>query len=74
MTWNRTPIFVYGVVASVGMAIPAFPMFMASQVLLGLDRTMGAQVYVASGGGSPGVYANLCGRLGHPGGAVGGGP
>ena len=66
MTWNRTPIFVYGVVASVGLAIPAFPMFMASQVMLGLDRTMGAQFYVASGGGSPWLYANLFWLMGHP--------
>ena len=66
MTWNRTPIFVYGVVASVGMAIPAFPMFMGSQILLGLDRTMGAQFYVASGGGSPWLYANLFWLMGHP--------
>ncbi|MGB8650440.1 MAG: cbb3-type cytochrome c oxidase subunit I, partial [Mycobacteriales bacterium] len=29
MTWNRTPIFVYGAVASVALALPAFPMFMA---------------------------------------------
>src|SRR5674476_886468 len=66
MTWNRTPIFVYGVVASVGLAIPAFPMFMASQVLLGLDRTMGARFYIASGGGNPWLYANLFWLMGHP--------
>jgi len=54
------------VVASVGLAIPAFPMFMASQVLLGLDRTMGAQFYIASGGGSPWLYANLFWLMGHP--------
>lgn len=66
MTWNRTPIFVYGTVASVGLAIPAFPMFMASQVLLGVDRTMGGQFYVASGGGSPWLYANLFWLMGHP--------
>ena len=66
MTWNRTPIFVYGTVASVGLAIPAFPMFMASQVLLGVDRTMGGQFYVATGGGSPWLYANLFWLMGHP--------
>ncbi len=66
MTWNRTPIFVWGVLASVGLAIPAFPMFMASMVLLGLDRTQGANFYVASGGGSPWLYANLFWLMGHP--------
>ena len=66
MTWNRTPIFVWGVLASVGLAIPAFPMFMASMVLLGLDRTETANFYVASGGGSPWLYANLFWLMGHP--------
>ena len=66
MTWNRTPIFVWGTMASVGLAIPAFPMFMASMVLLGMDRTTEAQFYVASGGGSPWLYANLFWLMGHP--------
>ncbi|MCW2523553.1 MAG: Cytochrome-c oxidase [Frankiales bacterium] len=66
MSWNRTPIFVYGTVASVGLAIPAFPMFMASQILLQVDRTQGGQFFVASGGGSPWLYANLFWLMGHP--------
>jgi cytochrome c oxidase subunit 1 len=66
MTWNRTPIFVWGVLASVGLAIPAFPMFMASMVLLGIDRTNEANFYVASGGGSPWLYDNLFWLMGHP--------
>jgi cytochrome c oxidase subunit 1 len=66
MSWNRTPIFVYGTVASVGVAIPAFPLFMASQVLLQVDRTQGGQFFVASGGGSPWLYANLFWLMGHP--------
>jgi cytochrome c oxidase subunit I len=66
MTWNRTPIFVWGTMASVGLAIPAFPMFMSAMVLLGLDRTAGAQFFVASGGGSPWLYANLFWIMGHP--------
>jgi cytochrome c oxidase subunit 1 len=66
MTWNRTPIFVYGVVASVGLAIPAFPFFMSAQVLLGVDRAAGGQFFVAAGGGSPWLYANLFWIMGHP--------
>ncbi len=66
MTWNRTPIFVWGTMASVGLAIPAFPMFMAAMVLLGVDRTMGGQFYVAAGGGSPWLYQNLFWLMGHP--------
>ncbi|MEO6700859.1 MAG: cbb3-type cytochrome c oxidase subunit I [Jatrophihabitantaceae bacterium] len=66
MSWNRTPIFVYGTIASVGLAIPAFPMFMASQVLLQVDRTQGGNFFVASGGGSPWLYSNLFWLMGHP--------
>lgn len=66
MTWNRTPIFVFGVVASVGLAIPAFPMFMAAQVLLWLDRATGATFYNAALGGSPWLYQNLFWLMGHP--------
>jgi cytochrome c oxidase subunit 1 len=66
MSWRRTPIFVFGTVASVGLALPAFPLFMASQILLQVDRTQGGQFYVASGGGSPWLYANLFWLMGHP--------
>ena len=66
MTWTRTPIFVYGVVASVGLAIPAFPTFMAAQVLSGLDRGVGTSFYTAGGGGSGWLYANLFWLMGHP--------
>lgn len=66
MTWNRTPIFVYGVVASVGLAIPAFPMFMTAEVLLGVDRGLGGNFYVASAGGQPWLYQNLFWLMGHP--------
>lgn len=66
MTWTRTPIFVYGVVASVGLAIPVFPAFMASQVLSGLDRAVGTTFYDPDGGGSGWLYANLFWIMGHP--------
>ena len=66
MTWTRTPIFVYGVVASVGLAIPVFPAFMASQVLSGLDRAAGTTWYDPAGGGSGWLYANLFWLMGHP--------
>lgn len=59
MTWTRTPIFVYGVVASVGLAIPVFPAFMASQVISGLDRAAGTTMFDPTGGGSGWLYASL---------------
>jgi len=66
MTWNRTPIFDFGVVASVGVAIPAFPMFMTAQVLLWLDQATGATFYNSALGGSPWLYQNLFRLMGHP--------
>lgn len=66
MTWNRTPIFVYGVVASVGLAIPAFPTFMASQIISGVDRTTGTVFYDTAAGGSDWLYTNLFWLMGHP--------
>ena len=66
MTWNRTPIFVFGSVTSVALGLIAFPMFMVSMVLLGMDRTLGATFYVASGGGSAWLYSNLFWLMGHP--------
>ncbi|MGO9295846.1 MAG: cbb3-type cytochrome c oxidase subunit I [Streptosporangiaceae bacterium] len=66
MTWTRTPIFVYGVVASVALGLAAFPMFMVSQVLEGLDRTTGTVFYDAFSGGSVWLYQNLFWLMGHP--------
>ena len=57
MTWNRTPIFVYGAVVSVALAIPAFPMFMASQIFSLMDRGIGTTFYNATGGGSAWLYS-----------------
>ena len=66
MTWNRTPIFVYGVVASVGLALPAFPTFMAAQVISGVDRTTGTVFYDTAAGGNDWLYTNLFWLMGHP--------
>ncbi len=66
MTWNRTPIFAYGTVASVGLAIPALPLFMSAQILLAVDRALGGQFYVAAGGGSAWLYEHLFWLFGHP--------
>ena len=67
MTWNRTPIFVWGVLASVGLADPGVPDVHGRRwCCSALDRTVGANFYVASGGGSPWLYANLFWLMGHP--------
>ncbi len=66
MTWNRTPIFIYGVVASVALALPAFPVFFLSQVMSAMDRATGSTFYDTRGGGSGWLYENLFWLMGHP--------
>ena len=66
MTWNRTPIFIYGVVASVALALPAFPVFFLSQVMSGMDRALGTSFYNTALGGSGWLYENLFWIMGHP--------
>jgi cytochrome c oxidase subunit 1 len=66
MTWNRTPIFIYGVVASVALALPAFPFFFLSQVMSAMDRAAGSTFYNTMGGGSGWLYENLFWIMGHP--------
>ena len=66
MSWNRTPIFVYGTVASVALALPAFPVFFLSQVMSGMDRGFGTTFYNAKMGGSLWLYENLFWLMGHP--------
>ena len=66
MKWNRVPIFVIGSTISVALAIPAFPTFMASQIMAGLDRTFGTGFYETLQGGSGWLYANLFWIMGHP--------
>jgi cytochrome c oxidase subunit 1 len=66
MTWNRTPIFIYGVVASVALALPAFPVFFLSQILSGMDRALGTSFYDTANGGSGWLDENLFWIMGHP--------
>ena len=66
MTWSRTPIFVFGTVASVALGLVAFPMFEVAMIELGMDRGMGAGFYDPSIGGSGWLYANLFWLMGHP--------
>jgi len=66
MKWNRVPIFVIGATMSVALAIPAFPSFMASQMMAAFDRTIGTHFYDAEFGGSGWLYAHLFWIMGHP--------
>ena len=63
MKWNRVPIFVIGSTISVALAIPAFPTFMLSMIMTGMDRSFNTTFFDAHMGGSgwlhPEVYVIL---------------
>lgn len=66
MTWSRTPIFVYSVAASVGLALPFFPFYMYSQLLALSDRTLSTSFFIPERGGSVWLYEHIFWILGHP--------
>ncbi len=66
MNWGRTPIFVWGVMATMVLSLLFFPAFQAAMVLLGLDRSIGTSFYDPNGGGSQWLYQNLFWLFGHP--------
>lgn len=66
MTWSRTPIFVYSVGASVGLALPFFPFFMYSQLMSVSDRVLTTSLFIPERGGSVWLYQHIFWILGHP--------
>ncbi len=66
MTWSRTPIFVYSVGASVGLALPFFPFFMYSQLMAVSDRVLTTSLFIPERGGSVWLYEHIFWILGHP--------
>ena len=66
MTWNRTPIFVVGVMATSLLGLIALPCFEVAMLYTLLDRSMAASFFVPDQGGSQWLYANLFWLMGHP--------
>ncbi|MFN8126114.1 MAG: cbb3-type cytochrome c oxidase subunit I [Candidatus Nanopelagicales bacterium] len=66
MTWNRVPIFAYGILGSSIMGLIWFPMFQYSQILSWSDRVLDSSFYDPARGGSVWLYENLFWLLGHP--------
>ena len=66
MTWNRTPIFVIGVVATSLLGLIALPCFEVAMLYTLLDRSMAGSFFVPDQGGSQWLYANLFWLMGHP--------
>jgi len=66
MTWGRLPITVWGVTLSVLLGLTAFPTFIASQIMVLMDRIFQTSFFAASYGGSNWVYEHLFWFMGHP--------
>jgi cytochrome c oxidase subunit 1 len=66
MTWNRIPIFVWGLVTTSILAVLAAPVLAAAIIMVGFDRTIDTSFFLASAGGSPFLWNNLFWFFGHP--------
>jgi cytochrome c oxidase subunit I len=66
MTWNRIPIFVWGLVTTSILAVLAAPVLLTAIVMCALDRTVDTSFFLASQGGSPFLWDNLFWFFGHP--------
>jgi cytochrome c oxidase subunit 1 len=66
MTWNRLPIFVWGLVTTSILAVLAAPVLLAALIMVTLDRTTDTSFFLASAGGSPFLWENLFWFFGHP--------
>jgi cytochrome c oxidase subunit 1 len=66
MTWNRIPIFVWGLVTTSILAVLAAPVLLAAIFMCALDRTVDTSFFLASQGGSPFLWDNLFWFFGHP--------
>ena len=66
MTYDRLPIFPWGVMFSSAIGLFAMPFFMVGLILLLSDRVLGTSFYLAFGGGNNWLWANLFWLMGHP--------
>jgi cytochrome c oxidase subunit 1 len=66
MTWNRVPIFVWGLVTTSILAVLAAPVLIAAIIMVTLDRTADTSFFLATAGGSPFLWDNLFWFFGHP--------
>src|SRR5450755_551797 len=66
MTWNRVPIFVWGLVTTSILAVLAAPVLLAALFMVTMDRTVDTSFFLSSQGGSPFLWDNLFWFFGHP--------
>jgi cytochrome c oxidase subunit I len=66
MTLTRVPLFVWTVVVTSFIALYAFPILAAGQIMLLLDRVFGARFFDVAAGGSPILWQHVFWSFGHP--------
>jgi cytochrome c oxidase subunit 1 len=66
MTLTRVPLFVWTVTVTSFIALYAFPILAAGQVMLLLQRVFGARFFDVAAGGSPLLWQHVFWGFGHP--------
>ncbi len=66
MTLKKMPLFTWGSLFSMLMAVTIFPLLTATLFLVYFDRSLGTHFFTTLGGGDPMMYTNLIWMWGHP--------
>lgn len=66
MTLMKMPMFTWGSLFSMLMAVTVFPLLTATLFLMFFDRYMGTHFFTTTLGGNPMMYTNLIWMWGHP--------
>ncbi len=66
MKLMKMPLFTWGSLCSMIMAVTVFPLLTATLFLLFFDRYLGANFFTSFGGGNQMLYTNLIWMWGHP--------
>lgn len=66
MTMGKLPLFTWGSLFSMLMAVTVFPLLTATLFLTFFDRSLGTHFFTMTGGGDPMMYTNLIWMWGHP--------
>lgn len=66
MTLLKMPLFTWGSLCSMVMAVSVFPLLTMTIFLLFFDRYFGTHFFTTTGGGNPMMYTNLIWMWGHP--------
>lgn len=66
MTLRNMPLFTWGSLCSMIMAVTVFPLLTATLFLMFLDRSFGAHFFTTNLGGNAMMYTNLIWMWGHP--------